>query len=526
MQKFIIKNLTKSFGERELFKIEDLEIDENEVIGIVGNNGSGKTTFFNILSGDVDYDCGVVEIKGNVTYIKQFDELSNNKKLSGGEKTRNILNMKLRNAGNILLVDEPTNNLDMSSIEKLIIKLKQYNGIMCIISHNRDLLDELCTHIIEFDDGKVTKYVGNYTKYIEQKQHKRKREEFEYMQYIEKKKMLEKSIAVSKNSTKGLKKHPTRMGNSEARLNKRQINETAEKLEGHTKALEKRLEKLEVKDKPKFNQVPKMNMKCNNSIISKVAINGNDINVLFGNNVIFQNANFKVYTNSKTAIIGDNGTGKTTLINHIMSSKEGIKINDKVKIGYFSQNLDNLDYTKSIFENVIKDSVQNETIVRNILARLLFNQNDIVKKANILSGGEKVKVIIAKILVSDSNVLILDEPTNFLDTNSLLALEQLLNEYKGTVLFTTHDRTLVDNVATHLLVIQNKQIVEYRGNYSGYINSCKEEKDEKKNNVYDLELEFRITAILSKLSITKNEDEKMKLEEEYNKLINMKNKEY
>ena len=526
MQKIIIKNLIKSFGERELFKIEDLEINDNEVIGIVGNNGSGKTTFFNILSGIEDYDCGIVDIIGKITYIKQFDELSNNKKLSGGEKTRNILNMKLRNAGNILLVDEPTNNLDISSIEKLIIKLKQYNGILCIISHNRNLLDRLCTNIVEFDEGKVTKYVGNYTKYIEQKRHNQKREQLEYMQYIEKKNKLEKSIAVSKNSTKGLKKHPSRMGNSEARLNKRQINEVTEKLEGHTKVLEKRLDKLEVKEKPKFNQVPKMSMKYSDEIISKVAISGNNINVSFGDNILFKNAKFKVYKNSKTAIIGDNGVGKTTLINYILDSKEGIKINGKVKIGYFAQSLDNLDYNKSIFENVMKDSVQNETIVRNILARLLFNQKDIEKNINILSGGEKVKVIIAKILVSDSNVLILDEPTNFLDTNSLLALENLLKEYEGTILFTTHDKMLVDNVATDLLVIQNKEIVEYRGNYSDYINSCKEEKDKMKNNVYDLELEFKITAILSKLSITKNEEDKMKLEEEYNKLIAIKKKEY
>ena len=329
---------------------------------------------------------------------------------------------------------------------------------------------------------------------------------------------------LSKNSTKGIKKHPSRMGNSEARLNKRQVFETMEKLEGHTKALEKRLEMLEVKDKPKCKKVPKMSMSYNDSIISKIAISGNNINVSFGKKIIFNNASFKVYTNSKTAIIGDNGIGKTTLIDYIISSKQGIQVNNKVKIGYFSQSLDNLDYTKTVFQNVIKDSVQNETITRNILARLLFNQDDIEKNISLLSGGEKVKAIIAKILVSDSNVLILDEPTNFLDTNALIALEELLTEYKGTVLFTTHDRALVDNVATNLLIIQNKEIIQYEGNYSSYIDMVKESKERKEINVSDLELEFKITSVLSKLSVTKNEDEKIELEKEYNRLIDLKRK--
>lgn len=520
-----LKNISKYYGDRKILEIDDLKIYENEKIGIVGQNGSGKTTLLNMIVGRVKPDIGEIIHKQNIIYMEQFEEINHeNKNLSGGEKKKEAFHKKVLNQNGILLLDEPSSNLDRNGISHIEKELKKYQGTILIISHDRSLLDEICSAIIEIKDAKVKRYEGNYSKYKLQKEAEIEREKFEYMQYINEKQRLEKAIHVSKNTAKEIRKTPKRMGNSEARLHKRGVENIREKLEGHTNALQTRLDKLEVKEKPQNNQKIYMKYQTEERVKNKIAVNIENLNIKLGDKLLFENASCVVKTNRKTALIGENGVGKTTLINQIINGNHHIKVNPNIKIGYFSQDFTNLDFAKTVLQNVIQDTNQSEMIVKNILANLLFKDKDLEKKIKDLSGGERVKVSIAKILVSDKNLLILDEPTNFLDIESIESLEKLLKEYNGTILFVTHDKTFIDNIATDILVIKNHKIIEYEGNYSSYLQYEKErsKKQQRKNENDKLLLDFKLSQITSELAITKDEKRKKELEEEFNELIKLK----
>ena len=520
-----LKNMIKCYGDKKVLEIDNLKIYENEKVGIVGQNGSGKTTLLDMISGRIKPDTGEIICHQNIIYMEQFEELdSENKHLSGGEKKKQAFNKKIVNQNGILLLDEPSSNLDRNAINYIEKELKRYKGPILLISHDRSLLDEICTSIIEIANGKVKKYEGNYSKYKLQKEAEIKRKEFEYVQYIEEKHRLEKAIQISKNTAKEIRKTPKRMGNSEARLHKRGVENIREKLEGHTNALKTRLDKLEVKEKPQNDSKIYMQYQTDQKVKSKIAIRIENLNIQLGDKILFKNANGIVKTNSKTALIGENGIGKTTLIKEIMQQHNSIKINPNIKIGYFSQDFTNLNMHTSIIENVMKDTNQSEVFVKNILANLLFKDKDLDKKIKDLSGGERVKVSIAKILVSESNLLLLDEPTNSLDIASIEALEDLLKKYNGTILLVTHDKTFIDHIATDIWMIKNHKIEEYEGNYSSYLQYEKEKlKKQKNNNENDrLLLEFKLSQISSELSMTKDEKKKKELEEEFNRLVKLK----
>ena len=521
-----LKNILKNYGDREILKIDNLKIYENEKIGIVGQNGSGKTTLLNIISGRIKPDMGEVNTNQNIIYMEQFENIDiDNIHLSGGEKKKETFNRKILKTTGILLIDEPSSNLDTNGVNYIKKELKKFRGTVLIISHDRSLLDELCTSIIEIKDGHVKKYEGNYSKYKMQKEAEIKREQFEYVQYIEEKNRLEKAINVSKNTAKEIRKTPKRMGNSEARLHKRGVENIREKLEGHTNALKTRLEKLEVKEKPQDNQKIYMKYQTEERLKNKIAVNIENLNIKLGEKVLFENASCVIKTNHKTALIGENGVGKTTLIKEIIrNNNRCIKTNPNMKIGYFSQDFTNLDFHASVIENVMKDTNKSEKIVKNILARLLFKEKELEKQIKDLSGGERVKVSLAKILVSENNFLILDEPTNFLDIESIESLEELLKEYDGTILLVTHDKTFIENVATDLLIIKNHKIIEYSGNYSMYLKEEKEKTNQKQlaNENDKLLLDFKLSQVNSELSITKDEKRKKELEEEFNRLIQLK----
>ena len=520
-----LKNIIKCYGDKKVLEIDNLKIYENEKVGIVGQNGSGKTTLLDMISGRIKPDTGEIICHQNIIYMEQFEELdSENKHLSGGEKKKQAFNKKIVNQNGILLLDEPSSNLDRNAINYIEKELKRYKGPILLISHDRSLLDEICTSIIEIANGKVKKYEGNYSKYKLQKEAEIKRKEFEYVQYIEEKHRLEKAIQISKNTAKEIRKTPKRMGNSEARLHKRGVENIREKLEGHTNALKTRLDKLEVKEKPQNDSKIYMQYQTDQKVKSKIAIRIENLNIQLGDKILFKNANGIVKTNSKTALIGENGIGKTTLIKEIIQQHHSIKINPNIKIGYFSQDFTNLNMHTSIIENVMKDTNQSEVFVKNILANLLFKDKDLDKKIKDLSGGERVKVSIAKILVSESNLLLLDEPTNSLDIASIEALEDLLKKYNGTILLVTHDKTFIDHIATDIWMIKNHKIEEYEGNYSSYLQYEKEKLKKQKNNDENdrLLLEFKLSQISSELSMTKDEKKKKELEEEFNRLVKLK----
>ena len=217
---------------------------------------------------------------------------------------------------------------------------------------------------------------------------------------------------------------------------------------------------------------------------------------------------FYIPTNKKIAIIGKNGVGKTSFIRRIINKDEQININPQARIGYFSQKLDNLDENSNVLENVIKDSIQDERTVRNILASLNLKDNKVYDNVKDLSGGEKVKVALAKILVSNANLLILDEPTNFLDIESIEGLENLIKAYIGTVLVISHDKDFIDNICDNIILIEDKNIKQYEGNYSQYLTLSQNSKNKKNISNDKMLLEFKLTKLDSEISLSKDEQEK------------------
>lgn len=521
MERLKLTNVTKSFGDRKLFEIPNLIIQDNEKIGIVGKNGSGKSTFLNIISKEISPDTGNIKINGNFSYIRQLDNISANQnvEISGGEQMLKAINSALYKKPDILLADEPSSNLDIFNIEYLTKKLTNFNGTLLLISHDRELLDAVCNYIIEIDNGKLTKYNGNYTSYKKQKESKLIREKFEYEQYIKEKSKLEKAINISKNTAKSVRKTPKRMGNSEARLHKRDSTEIKEKLEGHTKSLQTRLEHLSKKDKPNDNYSIHFITPESNIIKNKYIIKSDNFSLKIGKKILLNDTNLYIPSNKKIALIGKNGVGKTTLIKEIINNNNNLLINSNLNIGYFSQNLSNLNENNTIIENLIKDSIQNETTIRNILGCLQIRENKIFDTIKNLSGGEKVKVAISKLLISNTNFLILDEPTNFLDIEAIEGLELLFKQYKGTILLISHDKKFVDNISDYTILFKDKKLIHFDGNYSKYL----EYENNRKNNMMTsndrIILEFRLTKLDTEISLEKDINKKSILEKERNEIL-------
>jgi macrolide transport system ATP-binding/permease protein len=527
-------NIKKYYSHRLIIEFDELKVYSGDKIGIVGQNGSGKTTLMNILSNEIEPDEGFVRQYCEIAYIRQFsDEIIeadqkilselnlsqklNQKVFSGGERTRIKIANAFSNENLLLFADEPTANLDYKGIELLKQKLYEMDSFL-LTSHDRNLLDCLCNKILEVRDGKIKLYNGNYSSYKEQNELELRSAEQEFEKYISEKTKLEEAVRDRQRKSRSMKKAPRRMGNSEARLHTREANEKQEKVNNAVNSLKTRLQKLEVKEKTKELPQIKLDFSLTNPPENKIVISAEKLNFSYGKKKIFDNVNFNIYNGSKTALWGENGTGKTTLLNLINSkSSESIYIVPKARIGYFHQSFENLEENKSVLENVMKDSVQTQTVARTILARLLISGDDVYKNVGVLSGGERIKVSFAKLFVSDANVLLLDEPTNYLDMMSIEALENVLSNYEGTVLFVSHDSAFVNAVADRLLTIEDKAITYFEGTLGEYKLSKQKTQTAVKNETERIAIQMRITEIVAKLS--KPGADKEALESEYNRLI-------
>ena len=534
MIKINIRNMKKYYGNRLVLNIEELKIYEGDKIGIVGVNGVGKTTLLEIINKNIEYDSGDVLINkdANIKYISQLRgpnkktisgkyasifqiEDQWNINMSGGEKTRFKLAEGFESESNLMLIDEPTSNLDINGIELIINNFKQYRGTLLVVSHDRNFLDEICNKILEIEDGQCNIYNGNYSNYLELKEKEVKRKEFEYEEFLrEKKRLTNLKRNINEKSAK-VRTAPSRMGNSEARLHKMGGQENRKKLDNFAKSIQSRIDRLEIKEKPKEEDIIKIKILDSTKPYNKILVSGKNINKSYGENIIFKNANFDIYNGKKIALIGPNGSGKTTLVNMILN-EEGIDISKNVRIGYFSQSMDILDENKTILENVIEKSIHNESFARLILARLLIKGDKVYENLEVLSGGERVKVSFAKMILEDINFLILDEPTNYLDINSLVVIEDLLINYDGTILLVSHDLRFIENIAEELLIIKNKKINSFKGNYREYVaNKNKPKLNKKENKRQRMILEMEISLLLSKISTEESEDAKKRLDEKY-----------
>ncbi|VIF78172.1 antibiotic resistance ABC transporter ATP-binding protein [Clostridioides difficile] len=540
-----VENLKKYYADKLILDIDKLEILENDKIGLVGSNGQGKTTLLKAILGEIEIDEGYTYLTESYSYISQSEnniEICSDSKeksllnapdrfeeyLSGGEKVKLKIADALSNKKNIIIADEPTSNLDKKSIGVLEEMFKRHEGALLLISHDRRFLDELCTTILELEDGKLKAYKGNYTDYLMQKDEEVKRAYFEYQEYVKEKKRLEKALLHKKSLSDGIRKTPKRMGNSEARLHKMGGQTNKKKLDSNVKAIKSRIDKLEVKNKPKASIEMKIKIQNGMEIISKNLVEIKDMTLKLGNKLLLDNVSFKIKRGKKIALLGDNGCGKSTMIKEILTNKnDNIKINNKVKVGYFDQHQSLLDEAKSVLYNTKVNSSFDESFIRTNLNLFGFKGDDVYKKVKVLSGGEKVKIALCKIILEDNNFLIFDEPTNYLDIKSMEALEKALINTDKTMLIVSHDRVFVSHICNYIIEIKDTKIREFDCNYDEYIinrnkkNPSRESKIKKENL---LVLENRLITIVSMLSIEKDGLKKELYESEYNELLKQINK--
>lgn len=525
------QNISKAFVENQVLKNVSFHIEDHEKAAIVGINGAGKTTLLRIIVGEMTPDDGQVVLAKDKTlgYLAQnstvdtshtiYEELlsvkadllrleekirecENNMKhadgdaledlmkqytslthafetgggylyrselvgvlkglgftedefskpvatLSGGQKTRVALGRLLLQNPDLIILDEPTNHLDMNSIAWLETYLLNYKGAVLIVSHDRYFLDRIAGKVIEIDQSKATTFMGNYSDYAIKKEQLRVAAWNAYMNQQREIKHQEEVIEKLKsfNREKSIKRAESR---------------------------EKMLDKIEVIEKP--SEV-RTDMKLT---LTPRILSGNDVLTVehlsksFDSHKLFTDVNFEIKRGEHVAIIGDNGSGKTTLLkilNGLVPADQGtFRLGSNVEIGYYDQEHHVLHSEKTLFEEISDDyPYLNNTQIRNVLAAFLFTGEDVFKRISDLSGGERGRVSLAKLVLSNANFLILDEPTNHLDIMSKEILEDALNGYEGTILYVSHDRYFINRTAHRILDLTEGQFISYVGNYDYYL---------------------------------------------------------
>lgn len=504
--------------ERLLLDLHDVKVYDQQIIGLVGRNGSGKTTLLKMIAGELVPNEGMITSYTSVELVPQFKRTDTTK--SGGEMTQAYLQDAFNHHAGLLLLDEPTTNLDTEHIEWLEKKLTAYQGALILVSHDRAFLDQLCTEIWEIEDGILTIYKGNYSQYVQKKEEKRQTQQEAFEKYEKEKQQLEEAIRKKEEKAKRATRKPKNLSSSEARLTgaKPYFANKQKKLRKTVSAFETRLEQMEEIKKPKDRPTIQMNIINEAVIKNQVIVRAKQLSGEVDGKLLYNPIDFYLRGGDKLAIIGANGVGKTTLVKSLLDARDKrISISSSIQMGYFDQHMMILDEETSILENVQSTSTQNETLIRTVLARMNFVGDDVHKRVNVLSGGEKVKIALSRLFLSDVNMLVLDEPTNFLDIESIEALELLLQQYTGSVIFVSHDRMFIKNVASKILEIKNKAITFFEGTYDQYQERVEnQQKDPSQDQL--LVLETKITDVLSRLSIEPSEE----LEKEFQRLIKEK----
>ena len=475
--------ILKAKDIRVEFKGRDvLEVYDYDRIGLVGANGAGKSTLFKVLLGELISPGCKMNHLGELAYIPQLDEVTlqeekdfalvgklgveqlNIQTMSGGEETRLKIAQALSAQVHGILADEPTSHLDREGIDFLIGQLKYFTGALLVISHDRYFLDEIVDKIWELKDGKITEYWGNYSDYLRQKEEERKSQAAEYEQFIAERARLERAAEEKRKQARKIeqkakgssKKKSTEGGGRLA--HQKSIGSKEKKMHNAAKSLEHRIVALGKVEAPEDIRRIRFRQSKALELHNPYPIVGAEINKVFEDKALFENASFQIPLGAKVALTGGNGIGKTTLIQMILNHEEGISISPKAKIGYFAQNGYKYNSNQNVIEFMQKDCDYNISEIRSVLASMGFKQNDIGKSLSVLSGGEIIKLFLAKMLMGRYNILIMDEPSNFLDIPSLEALEILMKEYTGTIVFITHDKRLLENVADVVYEIRDKKI--------------------------------------------------------------------
>ena len=531
-----VDNIKKSFGERTLIKNGSFFVDNKDKIGIVGDNGTGKTTLIRMILGEETIDAGSVNISKNIkigylsqlnkadntnslyeeiiladpyildlnaeiaklndlmssltdkdeldktinhftrlneefekndgyTYFSRaksilkglgFDENEFDKKtdmLSGGELTRLTLGKLLLSRNQILILDEPTNHLDMDSIEWLEGFLSDYEGALILISHDRYFMDKIVTKIVELKDKTLRTYQGNYSVYA-------KKQEQIRLAYIKAYENQQREIRHQEEVISKLKSF------------------NREKSIKRAESREKQLKKIDRLERLQDDSVIKMRFDTKRLSSLKV-LTVNDLSKSYDNRVVFKNVNFDISRGEKVALIGNNGVGKTTIlkiINGFINDFNGeIRFGENLDIAYFEQNAENMNLENTVFGEISESFPSyTNTKIRNALASFLFTGDDVFKNISSLSGGERGRVALVKLMLSGANFIILDEPTNHLDIASKEILETALNSYEGTIFYVSHDRFFINKTADRILKLSENGVSNYLGNYDYYVEKNRE----------------------------------------------------
>ena len=573
-------HIEKKFNDETLFSDVSFHINEHECTALVGVNGTGKTTLLRIIVGELPADNGDVILAKDtsVGYLPQqqgyhsdksiYDELWEVKKdivalereirtmeetmqtasgeelntlleryhrmqtefeakdgyacksqimgiinglgfvgndidksintLSGGQKTRVALGKLLLLEPDLLILDEPTNHLDLASIQWLETYLSNYKGSVLIVSHDRYFLDRIADKVVELDHGKATVFKGNYSDYAQKKELLRRDAIKQYENYQQTVRHQEQVIEKlrSFNREKSIKRAESR---------------------------EKMLEKMTPVDKPVTEQKSMHFSLVPEKESGKDVLRVENFRKSFGDLHLFQGVSFELFRGERVALIGKNGTGKTTLLKmlcELEAPDQGTAVfGTNVELGYYDQEHNVLHEEKTIFDEIHDDYPDlNNTKIRNVLAAFLFTGDDVYKKISLLSGGEKGRVSLAKLMLSKANLLLLDEPTNHLDIDSKEILENALNHYTGTVLYVSHDRYFIQKTATRILDLTNEHILSYDGNYDYYL--AKKDLVENRYLGNTTEAETPSTAKLDWKEQKEREAKKRKIEAAYEKAEN------
>lgn len=481
-----LRNLQQSFGTKELFEIKDLSVYENERIGIIGPNGSGKSTLLRLIAGAIPATSGEIYKSISFQYFPQIssqkasteDDFSDTagkwfsrfqvpqrkyEDLSGGQQQKFRLTKTLSTYTGGLLLDEPTTHLDEVGRKFLFSELQYYYGTLIFVSHDRFLLNQLATKIWEVKAGKITVYPGNYAAYEVQKEQEVVVQKREAQSFLKEKRRLEKGIQEKKeqankvaSQTKGKKERkPDRLSSSKQK-------DTVEKqLHKRAKAMKNRLEQLEEKEVPKNLSPIVFPQQKTVSLHHAYPIIGNQFSLKKGNNLLLKEANFQFPLGKKIAIKGENGVGKTSFLESLQQDETllGLRVSKKVIFATYGQ----LDYQlteipESVLTFIMKQTDYGESFVRSILNHLGFFPQAFKQSVASLSGGEATRLKLALTFLQPANILILDEPTNFIDLFTIEALEKLLAAYEGTVLYTSHDEIFVKKTADLVYEIKDKKI--------------------------------------------------------------------
>ena len=444
-------------------------------------NGSGKTTLLRLLSGELQPDEGAVRRLSTPFYFHQFDgeragkaapealsrlgvlDVAGQDRVSGGEAERLRLAEMFSADRAFLLLDEPTSNLDRAGIRLLDEWLRSV-ATFVLVSHDRTLLNRQCNRILEIERGTVTAYEGNYDDYLRQKEHAKARAQAEYEQYTDEMKRLKNACRQKKEQARQAARKPYGKNSRDAKAQefsalRRSPASKAQSLERSARNIEQRMEHMEVKERPREMPVIRPDFRLTDPPQNKVILQAEHLSFAYRNGrTIFDDAAFQLKCGSRTALLGPNGVGKTTLF-RLIREGEAVHAAPKARFGFFLQDLSDLRENDTVLENVMRESVQKESVVRTVLARLLFTARDIGKQARVLSGGERIRLSFARLFTGAANVLILDEPTNYLDIPSIEALERMFSEYEGAMLFASHDEAFVRAVATERWEIRDRKIL-------------------------------------------------------------------